>query len=155
MFFKFIRFDIKNGVLKQYKAVILTFLFSFLAAGLHALSLRAYELVHPEYLNIQPTIGDFMITIFAGCRENAAQEMGMSFQVPVDGIHMLDASAYAEISSGRTGRNRQTAFDPFTQAKLLVFLKMHLGLCLYNSFICCYVFGYNCNGVTLRGKSLF
>ena len=82
MFFKFIRFDIKNGVLKQYKAVILTFLFSFRAAGLHALPFRAYELVHPEYLNIQPTIGDFMITIFAGCRENAAQEMGMSFQVP-------------------------------------------------------------------------
>ena len=82
MFFKFIRFDIKNGILRQYNAVLLTFLFSFLAAGLHALSLRVYELVHPEYLDIQSTIADFMITVFAGCRENAAQEMGMSFQVP-------------------------------------------------------------------------
>lgn len=75
MFFKFIRFDIKNGILRQYNAVLLTFLFSFLAAGLHALSLRVYELVHPEYLDIQSTIADFMITVFAGCRENAAQEM--------------------------------------------------------------------------------
>lgn len=82
MFFKFVRFDIKNGVVKQYRVVLLTFLFSFLAAGLHALSLRAYELVHPEYLDIQPTLADFLITVFAGCRENAAQEMGMSFQVP-------------------------------------------------------------------------
>lgn len=67
---------------------------------------------------------------------------------------MLDAFNHTEISFGRIGRYRQTAFSPFSQTELLVFLKVCLDLHLYDSFVYRYVFGHNCNGVTLRCKPL-
>lgn len=81
-FIKFVRFDIINGVIKRWRQFLLTMLFSFLAGILHFLSLRVYELVHPDYLELHPFIGDFLITIFGGCSSNAIQETGIRFQVP-------------------------------------------------------------------------
>lgn len=81
-FIKFARFDIEHGVLMRWRQLLLTVLFSFLAGLLHLLSLRVYELVHPDYLELRPLMGDFLLTIFGGCSANAIQETGVNFQVP-------------------------------------------------------------------------
>lgn len=82
MFIKFVKFDIDNGIIKHWRQILLTLLFSFLAGILHLLSLRVYELIHPEYLELRPLTGDFLITIFGGCKSNDIQEAGIAFQVP-------------------------------------------------------------------------
>ena len=82
MFINFVKFDIDNGIIKHWRQILLTLLFSFLAGILHLLSLRVYELVHPEYLELRPLTGDFLITIFGGCKSNDIQEAGIAFQVP-------------------------------------------------------------------------
>lgn len=81
-FIKFVRFDIHNGIIKNSRPIILTLIFSFMGGLLHILSLRVYELVHPDYLQLPPLAGDFLITVFGGCRANAMQESGIMFQVP-------------------------------------------------------------------------
>ncbi|MDD2992829.1 MAG: hypothetical protein PHG73_04715 [Pygmaiobacter sp.] len=82
MFYKFLRFDFKNGILHQWKTFACTGVLFFLGAALHCLTLRVLSITRPEYLQTPPTVGDYMITVFAGVRAHAAQEMGSSFEMP-------------------------------------------------------------------------
>lgn len=81
-FIKLLRFDLKNGIICKWRDFLKTAILFFIAAGLHFLTLRIFEITRPEYFSVSPTVGDYCLSIFAGSQIDAIQTMGSSFHIP-------------------------------------------------------------------------
>lgn len=82
MFSKFLKNDLKNGILLQWSKYVLSFLLFFILSLMHFLENRIFELIHPEYLEGGTTVGDYLLFIFTGIEPHDPSAQ-IPFTVPV------------------------------------------------------------------------
>lgn len=66
MFSRFLKHDIRYGILNQKVRLIVTFILFFCLSSYHFLILRIYELTNPEYFTLPVTTSDYFLALTGG-----------------------------------------------------------------------------------------
>lgn len=79
MFYKFLHHDLTYGLLLHWKRCIVTFLMFFCLSFSHFLTLRIYELIHPEFFDAPVTTADYFFAMAGGCGQPEILDGAPSF----------------------------------------------------------------------------
>ena len=82
-FFKFLRSDMKSGVLMQWKKYLITYFIFIVFSIIHYLDIGIINLSNPQYLINPPTWGDYLLSLVCGSSKFDPSLAGTIFQLPV------------------------------------------------------------------------
>lgn len=82
MFIKFIRHDLRHGILQRKGHMVLSFLLFFCLSSYRFLLVRIYELLYPQYFDSPVTTADYFISIIGGCGRTESGP-DSSFTMPI------------------------------------------------------------------------
>ena len=126
MFIKFLDHDLRYGVGRAKKRLIVTFIMFFFLSIYHFWTLRIFELTDPQYLESPVTTADYFLALIGGCGKVNLISGAETDADYVVRIRFVDAVYFSVLSVCRIKRHRQTANGALRQQRKLVAFKMCL-----------------------------